>query len=242
MPCLLTALETIDLAGDPIACLILLGDYIDRGAHSAEVLYAVKELTERWPERVVALLGNHEVDFLEWMAGDDEDVYWLLQDLGLVTVGSFLTREQLRQILGDDTELPTEFDELRGVNRAAKNAIKMAHSELIAWLRRLPLVYETDEQIFVHAGVNEAAGENWRSETPDLVFTHKFPASMGSFHKTVIAGHVGTSGMHHDGSYGIYFDGASHFYIDGTVEQTGRLNVLKCVVETGRYEYLIAEA
>lgn len=242
LACLLDALETMDLAADPHAGLILLGDYIDRGAHSAEVLYVVKELNERWPERVVALLGNHEVDFLEWMAGDDEDIYWLLQDLGLVTVSSFLNGEQLRQILGDADELPTDFDELSRVNSAVKKAVQMAHSELIAWLRRLPLIYETKEQIFVHAGINEAAGENWRSETPDLDFTHKFPASMGSFHKTVIAGHVGTSGMHQDGSHGIFFDGASHYYIDGSVEQTGRLNILKHVVKTKQCDYLVAEA
>ena len=74
------------------------------------------------------------------------------------------------------------------------------------------------------------------------MFTHKFPASMGSFSKTVIAGHVGTSGMHHDGSHGIYFDGASHYYIDGTVERTGILNILKFTTTTKRYEYLTTEA
>lgn len=242
LPSLLTALKTIDLAGNPDARLILLGDYIDRGVHSAELLRTVKAHTERWPDRVVALLGNHEVDFLEWISGDDEDVFWLTQDLGLVTVGSFLTREQFQSIVGDDAELPTDFDDLSRVNRAVKNAIKLSHSDLIAWLRRLPLYYETDAQIFVHAGVNEEAGENWRSETQDLTFTHKFPASMGSFYKTVVAGHIGTFGMHRDGSHGIYFDRASHFYIDGTVEQTGRLNILKYSTATGRYEYLEAGA
>lgn len=242
LPCLLAALKTIDLASDPDASLILLGDYIDRGAKSAEVLYTIKDVAARWPNRVVALLGNHEVDFLDWMAGDDEDVFWLPQDLGLVTTSSFLSTEQMQRILGDGGALPTDFDELTVVNRAVKNAIKMNHSGILAWLRRLPLYYETSEQIFVHAGVDEQAGENWRRQTPELTFTHKHPASMGSFAKTIIAGHIGTSEVHPDGSHGVFFDGASHYYVDGSVERTGSLNILKYTAVTRRYENLTAEA
>ena len=240
LPCLLVALEKVDLASDPDASLILLGDYIDRGAQSAEVLYTIKDVADLWPDRVVALLGNHEVDFLDWMAGDDEDVFWLHQDLGFVAIGSFLTPEQRQRILGDEDALPTDVDELSLINRAVKDAIKMNHPGLLAWLNRLPLYYETNEQIFVHAGVNEQAGENWRSQTPELTFTHKYPASMGSFPKTIIAGHLATSEMHPNGSYGVFFDGASHYYIDGSVERTGRLNILKYTAPAQRYENLTA--
>lgn len=238
---LLAALEMIDLASDPGASLVLLGDYIDRGAQSAEVLYTIKHVADRWPDQVVALLGNHEVDFLDWMSADDEDVFWLTQDLGFVTLGSFLTTEQLKGILGDEIELPTEMKELSAVNRAVKAAIKMNHSGILAWLRRLPLYSETTEHIFVHAGVNEHAGADWRSQTPELTFTHKYPASMGRFLKTIIAGHVGTSEMHPDGGHGVFFDGASHYYIDGTIERTGSLNILKCTASTKHYEFLTAE-
>lgn len=235
---MLAALEAINLGDHPTAQLVLLGDYIDRGPHSAEVLYAIKELADTFPGRVVALLGNHEVDFLDWLGGDDEDVFWLPQDADLITVRSFLDPDEQRKVLGSDTELPTDFDELCNVNRAVKQAIKAKHSELIAWVRRLPLHYETDEQIFVHAGVDEEFGDSWLLETPDLSFTHKFPASMGPFYKTIVAGHVGTWGMHADGSHGIFFDGESHYYLDGSVGKTGALNVLKYRTDTERYEYL----
>ena len=42
------------------ATLIFLGDYGDRGAHSAEVYYTVLRLKLAFPEQVVLLRGNHE--------------------------------------------------------------------------------------------------------------------------------------------------------------------------------------
>jgi diadenosine tetraphosphatase ApaH/serine/threonine PP2A family protein phosphatase len=42
------------------ATLIFLGDYGDRGAHSAEVYYTVLTLKLAFPEQIVLLRGNHE--------------------------------------------------------------------------------------------------------------------------------------------------------------------------------------
>ena len=40
--------------------LVFLGDYGDRGAHSAEVYYVVLKLKQMFPENVVLMRGNHE--------------------------------------------------------------------------------------------------------------------------------------------------------------------------------------
>lgn len=52
----------MDLAVDK---LIFLGDMVDRGPDSRSVLGAIKELTEEFPGRVVALRGNHETLMLD---------------------------------------------------------------------------------------------------------------------------------------------------------------------------------
>ncbi|PYI69751.1 hypothetical protein CVV68_01180 [Arthrobacter livingstonensis] len=101
LPCLLAALEMIDLASNPGASLFLLGDNIDRGAQSTEVLCTLKDVAHRWPNQVLALRGNDDVDFLDWMSGDDDDVFWLLQDLEFVTIGSCLMTEQMPRARGD---------------------------------------------------------------------------------------------------------------------------------------------
>lgn len=40
--------------------LIFLGDYVDRGSRSPEVLYSVCFLKSRFPESVILMRGNHE--------------------------------------------------------------------------------------------------------------------------------------------------------------------------------------
>ena len=54
--------------------------------------------------------------------------------------------EQNHKILDD--EYDDEYDEER-------------EEKYIRWMEKLPLYYETDNQIFVHAGVEEEAGEDW---------------------------------------------------------------------------------
>ncbi|TNM55339.1 metallophosphoesterase [Brevibacterium sediminis] len=235
------ALELVGLDRDSAAELVLLGDYVDRGPASADVLITVRELCLRFPDRVTALLGNHDDWFLDWLDGGDEDFSWLMGDADLGTVKSFLTPLELAHALGHD-DPSSDASALDGptMNHNIKNAILTKHSGLVGWLRRLPRVHETDDQIFVHAGIDEEAGEQWRAATPDYVFTEKFPPTFGSFVKTVIAGHVRTSEMHEDGSHGTFHDGDSHYYIDGSVEVTGRLNVLRFSAADGTDESFVA--
>jgi protein phosphatase len=48
------------MARNKDAALVFLGDYGDRGAHSAEVYYAVLRLKLSFPEQVILMRGNHE--------------------------------------------------------------------------------------------------------------------------------------------------------------------------------------
>ncbi|MCP3424814.1 metallophosphoesterase [Rothia sp. AR01] len=230
------ALDLVDLEGDPGARLVLLGDYVDRGPASAEVLEIVRRLQLEFPERVTALLGNHEEWLLEWLDGDDEDLGWIMSDADLVTVKSFLGPPEQARAFGDE-DPGSDASALDGptTNGNLKRAVRGKHAALISWLRGLPRLYETPEQIYVHAGVDEEAGDLWRAATPDHVLTEKYPPTFGPFVKTVVAGHVRTSEMHADGSHGVFHDGQSHYYIDGDVESTGQVNVLRYAVADGRY-------
>lgn len=242
LSCLQTAIEMVDLDGDPGAQLVLLGDYIDRGPRSAEVLYTVRHLQQRFPERVVVLRGNHEDWFLDWFDAQDHDLSWLMADIDLVTVKSFLEPLELAHALGHQ-DPSSDASSLDGptLNSRIKQAVRVRHTELIDWLRTLPRFYETEEQIFVHAGVDEEAGELWKAGTPERMLTEKYPPTFGHFHKTIIAGHVSTWRMHADGSHGVFFDGQSHYYIDGSAEYTGRANLLRYSIAEGTYEALVVD-
>ena len=53
--------------------LVLLGDYVDRGSDSLGVVREAMRLQRECPERVVALLGNHDDGFLRWLGAVESD-------------------------------------------------------------------------------------------------------------------------------------------------------------------------
>lgn len=100
----------------------------------------------------------------------------------------------------------------------------------------MKIFYETETQIFVHAGVDEETGEYWKSGTGEDTFLWKYPASVGEFCKTIIAGHVGTGSIAGENSFhDIYYDGASHYYIDGSIYKHSKLPLLVYDSSCGRY-------
>ena len=214
--------------------LVLLGDYIDRGDRSYECLKLAYDLEqELGRDKVIALKGNHEVWFEEFLFLD-EDV-WLAEDKDFVTSGTFLTDEQLKE-LGSLSNRDSKIDYV-------KKCITEDHKELLTWMRDLRLFYETDTQIFVHAGVDEEIPEEeaaWCTlGTPDYMMVGKYPPSVGHFYKDIIAGHVAASHLAKDkGFCDIFYDGESHYYIDGSAAKFKRILCLAYDEATKKYYQL----
>lgn len=118
----------------------------------------------------------------------------------------------------------------------------------IIFMQNLPIYHVEGNILFVHAGINEEAGEEWEWESTDWDFLEKFPAETGYFEggMTIVAGHVGTAVVSGNSRFhDVYFDGESHYYIDGTVYVSGIINVFMYdtvedvfyqVTESGKYE------
>lgn len=114
----------------------------------------------------------------------------------------------------------------------------------VQWMENLPRYYTVGNTIFVHAGIDEEAGDLWEWGTGDEIFVGKYPAETGKIEglaMKVVAGHVGTAEIagnprFHD----IYYDGASHYYIDGTVLDSGVIPVLMVDTDTDTY-YRVTE-
>ncbi len=106
------------------------------------------------------------------------------------------------------------------------------------WMEHLPLYHTDGNTIFVHAGIDEEAEDEWEYGTSDYIFTEKYPAETGHFYDDIkiVAGHVHTSEISGDPRFnGIYFDGHSHYYIDADTPSSGFLNIL--LVDTDKKEY-----
>lgn len=137
-------------------------------------------------------------------------------------------------LLGDSTinHMIKSFDEDLGTDDGDDD-------KYISWMENLPRYYTEGNTIFVHAGIDEEAGDLWKWGTGDEIFVGKYPAETGKIKDLdmkVVAGHIGTAEISGDpGFHDIYYDGESHYYIDGTVLDSGMIPVLMVDTKEDKY-------
>lgn len=223
------ALNKIDLS-DKHSRLILLGDYIDNGPQSFEVLSKIIELEKIFPEQIVTLLGNHEEWFYDWLILDKPTVSAFPE-----TINSFFSTDELNYILKSN---PNNFE--TGVRNEIRTNAKFI--PFINWFQKRyedSRYFETENQIFVHAGIDEA-NKLWKDLTSPEMFTNKFPLTTGRFYKGIISGHVASWEVAKNKSYlgEIYHDSKSHYFIDGDVMNSKKIPVLCYDTITKKYYFL----
>ena len=188
-------------------------------------------MQQKKAEKVIVLKGNHEALFLDFLDGKNDE--WLEADLGMNTCSTFLKENQKERI----HDLIIEGHVKKAV-LFTRDLIKKYHSDLITWIRRMPCYYETERQIYVHAGLEEDAGREWNLGTSEDVFLAKFPWTTGKFYKDIIAGHIGTSSITGNPNFhDVFYDGESHYYIDGTVVCSKNLPILCYDEVTKKYSW-----
>ena len=123
-----SALVAIDAAGaTKDDTLVFLGDYIDRGPKSAQLVTMLRELLGSRPN-VVCLSGNHEFMMIWGLTEGEEQLKGWLVNGGVSTIESY---------------------------RAAHGALfEDAMKDDCLWFNGLPLWHEDDHRIYVHAGVH----------------------------------------------------------------------------------------
>lgn len=225
----LSALSKVDLS-DKNNRLILIGDYIDNGHQSFQVISKIIELEELHPNQIITLLGNHEEWFYDWLILENPTSSSFSE-----TIKSFFSPEELTYILKSNVN---NFE--AGVRNEIKNNIKF--NPFINWFKkryRDKRYYETDTQIFVHAGIDEEAGKLWKDLTSSEMFTNKFPITTGEFFKDIVSGHIASWEVAKDKTYQgkIYFDGKNHYFIDGDVYHSKTIPVICYDTVTKSYQY-----
>lgn len=166
--------------------LVLTGDYVDRGRDSCALVEEIMRLHEQYG--VVVLKGNHDKMFCDALAGDDDklDTHWL-------TNGGYYTLMSYCQSAGFFSA-ETGWDEyLR-----AKAFIRSHFGGHLEFLRTLPLYYETEEHIFVHAGINPELAD-WRQQTErDFLWIREpfYTQPVRNTGKTVVFGHTSADELH----------------------------------------------
>lgn len=142
--------------------LVLLGDYIDRGPHSFEVVDKIQKLQKRGVN-IVALKGNHE----------------LMLYNAFTTKGSLQPRHARLWHSNGGYETEKSFWEN---NSDAGN--------IIDWISSLPLYHEDKNYVYVHAGINPAKELNAQTEDYCLWARDDFLLTEKNFAKPVVFGHT----------------------------------------------------
>ena len=225
----LSALSKVDLS-DKNNRLILIGDYIDNGHQSFQVISKIIELEELHPNQIITLLGNHEEWFYDWLILENPTSSSFSE-----TIKSFFSPEELTYILKSNVN---NFE--AGVRNEIKNNIKF--NPFINWFKkryRDKRYYETDTQIFVHAGIDEEAGKLWKDLTSSEMFTNKFPITTGGFFKDIVSGHIASWEVAKDKTYQgqIYFDAKTPYFIHGDVYHSKTIPVICYDTVTKSYQY-----
>lgn len=211
--------------------LFLLGDYLDNGLQSFQIISKIIELEEVYPNQIITLLGNHEEWFYDWLILDKPTASAFPE-----TIKSFFSPEELNYIFKSNAN---NFE--TDVRNEIKNNIKF--NPFINWFKkryRDERYYETETQIFVHAGIDEEAEKLWKELTSSEIFTNKFPITTGRFHKAIISGHIASWEVAKDRRYlgKIYYDSKSHYFIDGDVTNSKTIPVLYYDTITQKYHFL----
>ncbi|MBW1898754.1 MAG: serine/threonine protein phosphatase [Deltaproteobacteria bacterium] len=156
-----TLMDKIDIDFE-MDTLVFLGDYIDRGPSSFEVISFLITLKEKY-ENIIFLKGNHEEMLENYIAGIDRFTY--LSNGGRQTIDSYMRRGHI----------------------SGKELIPEDH---IDFFKRLDLFYQTDNYIFVHAGLREKIVLQDQLQDDLLWIRQKFIKSNYDFGKRVIFGHT----------------------------------------------------
>jgi serine/threonine protein phosphatase 1 len=144
--------------------LVFVGDYLDRGPDARGTIDTLLDIKATHPNTVF-LRGNHESMFLNYYSeGHDEALF--LYNGGMSTLDSY------------------------GLSLAeARRGSGFPESHL-HFLSALPLVYETEQYLFVHAGVRPGIPLAEQAPEDLLWIRHEFIESGEDFGRIVVFGHT----------------------------------------------------
>jgi|AntRauTorcE11898_2_1112593.scaffolds.fasta_scaffold02795_3 serine/threonine protein phosphatase 1 len=123
--------------------VVFLGDYVDRGEQSREVLERLMAVSEEDKPEVTCLMGNHERMLLDMLDNPERATSRWLRNGGLQVLASFGVALPRR-----NSANPAALNDMRDALATAMG------DSMIAWLRARPLRWQNGNVWALHAGAD----------------------------------------------------------------------------------------
>lgn len=192
--------------------IIMLGDYVDRGPASSQVVDHLIAPPPAGFERI-CLAGNHEVVMLDYVDGRLGLADWMSMGAASTLLSYGIDLDRLVQV----------YRSSRQIDEVIRKAIPAEH---LAFLRSLPILVEARRFVFVHAGVRPEIDLDRQSDY-DLAFIRsEFYERAHLLKKYVVHGHTPVSEAKREGM---------RVNIDTGAVFGGRLTALRLWQDKGLY-------
>lgn len=176
------ALRPVDA---PAPIVVFLGDYIDRGPASADVIALLESGRPAGFERRF-LKGNHEAAMLAFMADGAANRAWLSHG-GLETMASYDVRPL--------PSLGSSVEDLTKASAALALRLPPAHRRFLEQLERYVVL---GDYCFVHAGVDPARRLDAQADADLFWIRQRFLGDARRLEHVVVHGHTPATTPHRD--------------------------------------------
>ena len=148
--------------------LIFLGDYIDRGPNSKNILEIVRSLQPNHLfDDVIALMGNHEEMLLR------ADYHYLDKRLWIDNGGE----ETILSFLNKGEVAPLTISELIG-------------KSMMDWIKERPYFYEVGDIGISHAGIDDPTERAYNQSPDSLIWSRELRLDPHDIYKYTVHGHT----------------------------------------------------
>ena len=181
--------------------LIYLGDYIDRGKHSKEVINQIIKLKNS-KINIINLLGNHDQYMIDFLFNKHNNIKnWL----------NFGADQTFRSYNTEIAEFIKDGFEDNVIDRLRDHFLNNIEESHLDFYRSLKLKYSTKNYLFVHAGINpqknlsDQTKEDFLLSRSEEFFNKEFKAD-----KIIVHGHTPVENIIND-PFRINIDSGCYF-------------------------------
>lgn len=191
--------------------LVILGDLIDRGPQSLEVIRKVMTLKETYGDQVIFCKGNHEELLLDFIRSPQIGYPMYIRNGGRQTLRSFLQ------------DAPKEVKELNPLAQA--EYVKEHFTKELTFLKSGELHAIIGNVLFTHAGFESYSADLSESADDDFLWIREHYRQPNKTPYVNVFGHTPTYQIHRDDHIWVS-DDQKYIAIDGGCAFGGQLNAV----------------